>query len=326
MVRALPGHGNPPVRSVRSRAMLIQIVLMIAALVVAPFVVYPIFLMKVLCYALLASSVNLLLGFGGMLSFGQAAYFGIGAYTTAWAMKTLPLTPELAVLGGMLGAALCAIPFGALAIRREGVYLAMITLALGQIVYFIVLQSPFSNGEDGIQAVPRGQLFGLVDLASTQTLYMVTSTVFVLVILLILRMRTSPFGEVVVAIRDNKQRAISLGFDPTLYRWLLFLICGAIAGLAGGMKAIVFQLATLTDVHWATSGSVVLMVLVGGSGTLMGPIIGALIVVAIENYLAHLGPWVTFVQGTIFVISVLLFRKGIVGAIAGLSRREGATT
>ncbi|MFM9861767.1 branched-chain amino acid ABC transporter permease [Pseudoxanthobacter sp. M-2] len=291
-------------------------ILLAVLLAFAPIVVYPIFVLKVLCFALFASAVNLLLGFGGLLSFGHAAYFGIAAYATAYFAKTFQLTPEIAILVGVAGSAALAAVFGLVAIRRQGVFFAMITLALAQMLYFVFLQSSFTGGEDGIQAVPRGYLFGLIDLRDTTALYVFIATVFLLAILFLHRIVHSPFGQVIKAIRDNEPRAISMGYDAQRFKYLLFILSGALAGLAGSMKTIVFQLATLSDVHWSTSGAVVLMVLIGGMGTILGPIAGALIVVAIENYLAHLGAWVTFVQGWIFIAAVLLFRRGAIGELA----------
>jgi branched-chain amino acid transport system permease protein len=285
-------------------------------LLVAPFVLYPVFLMKVLCFALFALALNLLLGYGGLLSFGHAAYFGMASYITAYSAKWWGLTPELSILAGTATAALLGLVFGALSIRRQGIYFSMITLALAQMVFFFCVQAKFTGGEDGIQAVPRGHLFGLIDLANDRTLYYVVAAVFMFGLLLIYRIIHSPFGQVLKAIRDNEPRAISLGFRANQYKLLVFVLSTTLAGLAGSTKAIVFQLASLTDVHWSMSGEVVLMTLVGGMGTIFGPIFGAIVIVAMENYLATLGAWVTIVQGIVFVVCVLLFREGIVGLFA----------
>jgi branched-chain amino acid transport system permease protein len=293
-----------------------------ALLLVAPFLLYPVFLMKVLCFALFACAFNLLLGYGGLLSFGHAAYFGMASYVTAYTAKTWGLTPELAILLGAAVAAVLGLVFGALAIRRQGIYFAMITLALAQMVFFFSLQAPrFTGGEDGIQAVPRGHLFGLISLADDRVLYYFVAAIFFAGLLLIYRIIHSPFGQVLKAIRDNEPRAISLGYRANHYKLMTFVLSAALAGLAGATKAIVFQLASLTDVHWTMSGEVVLMTLVGGMGTVFGPIAGALVIVTMENYLAHLGAWVTVVQGLVFVICVLLFREGIVGVLGRWFKR-----
>ncbi|WID94731.1 branched-chain amino acid ABC transporter permease [Bosea vestrisii] len=288
-----------------------------AALVIAPFVAYPVFVMKVLCFALFALAFNLLLGYGGLLSFGHAAYFGMASYVSAYTAKHWGLTPELAILAGTGIAALLGLAFGALAIRRQGIYFAMITLALAQMAFFFSLQTPrFTGGEDGIQAVPRGKLLGLFSLADDRALYWLVAAVFMGGLLLIYRVIHSPFGQVCKAIRDNEPRAISLGYRASQYKLAVFVLSAGIAGLAGATKAIVFQLASLTDVHWSMSGEVVLMTLVGGLGTVFGPIVGAIVIVSMQNFLATLGAWVTVVQGIVFVICVLLFREGIVGMIS----------
>jgi branched-chain amino acid transport system permease protein len=291
-------------------------------LLVAPLLFYPVFLMKVLCFALFACAFNLLLGYGGLLSFGHAAYFGMASYVSAYTAKMWGLTPELAILLGGVVAAVLGLAFGALAIRRQGIYFAMITLALAQMVFFFSLQTPrFTGGEDGIQAVPRGRLFGLVSLADDRTLYYVVAAIFFAGLLLIYRIIHSPFGQVLKAIRDNEPRAISLGYRTNHYKLMVFVLSAALAGVGGATKAIVFQLASLTDVHWTMSGEVVLMTLVGGMGTVFGPIAGALVIVTMENYLATLGAWVTVIQGVIFVICVLLFREGIVGVLGRWLKR-----
>jgi branched-chain amino acid transport system permease protein len=284
-------------------------------LAIMPMLVYPIFVMKVLCFALFACAFNLLLGFGGLMSFGHAAYFGMAGYVTAHSAKIWGLPPELAILAGVATGAILGAVFGALAVRRQGIYFAMITLALAQMVYFFCVQVPFTGGEDGIQGVPRGKLLGLFDLSNDRTMYYFVSLIFMAGLLLIYRIIHSPFGQVCKSISENEPRAISLGYRTTQYKLAVFVLSAAIAGLAGGTKAIVFQLASLTDVHWSMSGEPVLMTLIGGIGTVFGPIVGALVIVTMQNYLAHLGAWVTVVQGVIFVLSVLLFREGIVGVI-----------
>jgi branched-chain amino acid transport system permease protein len=293
---------------------------LLALALVAPFVLYPVFLMKVMCFALFACAFNLLLGFGGLLSFGHAAFFGSASYVAAHAAKVWGLTPELAILCGTLAAAVLGFGIGALAIRRQGIYFAMITLAFAQMIFFFALQAPFTGGEDGIQAVPRGSLFGILDLRSDMTLYFVVLVIVFGALLLIYRIIHSPFGQVLKAIRDNEPRAISLGYRVNRYKLAMFVLSAALSGLAGATKAIVFQLASLTDVYWTMSGEVVLMTLLGGMGTVFGPIVGAAIIVTMENYLATFGAWVNVIQGFIFVVAVLLFREGIVGVLA---RRTG---
>jgi branched-chain amino acid transport system permease protein len=292
-----------------------------AFLVVAPFVLYPVFLMKVLCFALFACAFNLLLGFGGLLSFGHAAFFGSASYLSAHAAKVWGLTPELAILTGMLTAALLGAIIGSLAIRRLGIYFAMITLAFAQMIYFFSLQAPFTGGEDGIQAVPRGHLFGLINLSSDVKLYYVVLAIVFGGILFIYRIVHSPFGQVLKSIRENEPRAVSLGYRVSRYKLAVFVLSAGLSGLAGATKAIVFQLASLTDVHWTMSGEVVLMTLLGGMGTVFGPIAGAAVIVTMQNYLATFGAWVTIIQGLIFVISVLLFREGILGVLARRLRK-----
>ncbi len=290
--------------------------LMVAVFVAAPFVVYPVFLMKALCFALFACAFNLLIGYGGLLSFGHAAYLGSAGYITAHAAKVWGWPPELAILAGTAGAALLGLVIGALAIRRQGIYFAMITLALAQMLYFFCLQAPFTGGEDGIQAVPRGVLLGVLDLQKTLVMYFVVLAIFLAGFLLVYRTIHSPFGQVLKAIRENEPRALSLGYGADHYKLIAFVLSAALSGLAGGTKAIVFQLASLTDVHWSMSGEVVLMTLLGGLGTVFGPVVGAVIVIGLENYLAQLGAWVTVVQGAIFVLCVLAFRRGVVGELA----------
>jgi branched-chain amino acid transport system permease protein len=272
--------------------------------------------MKALCFALFACAFNLLIGYGGLLSFGHAAYLGSAGYIAAYTAKAWGWTPELAILAGTLGAAGLGLVIGALAIRRQGIYFAMITLALAQMLYFFCLQAPFTGGEDGIQAVPRGMLFGLIDLRNTLAMYFAVLAIFLAGFLLIYRTIHSPFGQVLKAIRENEPRALSLGYGADHYKLIAFVLSAALSGLAGGTKAIVFQLASLTDVHWSMSGEVVLMTLLGGLGTVFGPVVGAVIVIGLETYLAQLGAWVTVVQGAIFVVCVLAFRRGVVGELA----------
>jgi branched-chain amino acid transport system permease protein len=295
--------------------------LMALALVVGPFVVYPVFLMKALCFALFACAFNLLIGYGGLLSFGHAAYLGSAGYVAAYTAKVWGWPPELAILAGTAAAAGLGVVIGALAIRRQGIYFAMITLALAQMLYFFFIQAPFTGGEDGIQAVPRGVLLGLVDLRNPLAMYFTVLAIFLAGFLLIYRTIHSPFGQVLKAIRENEPRALSLGYGADQYKLIAFVLSAALSGLAGGTKAIVFQLASLTDVHWTMSGEVVLMTLLGGLGTVFGPVVGAVIVIGLESYLAQLGAWVTVVQGAIFVLCVLAFRRGVVGELAHLLRK-----
>ncbi len=291
-------------------------VALLAVALVAPLFLYPIFLMKVMCFALFACAFNLLLGYGGLLSFGHAAYFGGASYICAHAAKVWGLSPELAILCGTATAAVLGAAIGALAIRRQGIYFAMVTLAFAQMVYFLGVQAPFTGGEDGIQAVPRGNLFGVLSLQSDLTLYFVVLAITLGGLLGIYRIIHSPFGHVLKAIRENEPRAVSLGYRVNCYKFTVFVLSAALAGLAGATKATVFQLASLTDVHWIMSGEVVLMTLVGGMTTIFGPIVGAAVIVTMQNYLATFGAWVTIIQGCIFVICVMLFREGIVGVFA----------
>jgi branched-chain amino acid transport system permease protein len=294
---------------------------MVAAFAVGPFVVYPVFLMKALCFALFACAFNLLIGYAGLLSFGHAAYLGSAGYVAAHAAKVWGWPPELAILLGTATAALLGLAIGALAIRRQGIYFAMITLALAQMLFFFCLQAPFTHGEDGIQAVPRGMLFGFLDLRNTLVMYYVVLAIFLGGFLLIYRTIHSPFGQVLKAVRENEPRALSLGYQADRYKLIAFVLSAGLSGLAGGTKAIVFQLASLTDVHWTMSGEVVLMTLLGGLGTVFGPVVGAVIVIGLETYLAQLGAWVTVVQGIIFVLCVLAFRRGVVGELARVIRK-----
>jgi branched-chain amino acid transport system permease protein len=274
-----------------------------------------------MCFALFACAFNLLIGFGGLLSFGHAMFLGTAGYATAHAAKVWGLTPELAILFGTGCSALLGWVTGLLAIRRQGIYFAMITLALAQMVYFFYLQTPFTHGEDGIQGVPRGKLFGVIDLNNTVAMYALVFVVFFGGFLLIWRIVHSPFGQVLKAIRENEPRATSLGYDTDRYKLVAYILSGTLSGLAGATKAMVFQLASLTDVYWTMSGEVVLMTLVGGLGTLFGPVVGAAVIITMQNYLAQIGAWVTIVQGAIFVLCVLAFRRGIVGEIAHLLRK-----
>ncbi|WP_200912396.1 MULTISPECIES: branched-chain amino acid ABC transporter permease [unclassified Acidovorax] len=309
-----------------SRMVRYQRPLLIAGAVVllaAPFVAYPIFLMKLLCFALLAASLNLLVGYVGLLSFGHAMFFGSAAYGTAHAVKVWGFDPALGVAFGVVVAAAIGAITGLLAIRRAGIAFSMITLASAQLVYFIALCSPFTGGEDGIQSVPRGHLFGVIDLANNTTLYYVVMLAVVAAFWLIWRIVYSPFGQVLTAIRDNEPRAISLGYRVNRYKLLAFTLSAALAGLAGGMKSIVFQIATLNDVSWVTSGEALLMGIVGGLQTLLGPVAGAIVVVTMANSLSSIAEAVLIVQGTVFVLVVMLFRRGIVGEInAYLARRR----
>ncbi len=301
----------------------VSIVLM-ALLAMVPFqgFVYDLFMMKIFCFAILAASLNLLLGFAGLLSFGHAAFFGTGAYITAHVMKEWGLTPELGLLCGVLCATVLGYDFGSLAIRRQGIYFAMITLALAQVVFFAATQLPFTNGEDGIQGVPRGMFLGLIDLSKSTNMYYFSLAVFVLAFLIIKRIVGSPFGQVMKAIRENEPRAISLGYDVNRYKLVAFTLSAGLAGLGGGLKSLVLQLASLSDVFWHTSGEAVLMTILGGIGTLWGPIIGAAIVVNLQNYLANLGGWSTIITGAIFVVCVLAFRRGVVGEIIALYQKS----
>jgi branched-chain amino acid transport system permease protein len=289
---------------------------LIALALAAPFILYPVFVMEALCFALFACAFNLLIGYVGLLSFGHAAFFGSAAYVTAHTVKVWGLPPELGILAGAAVAALLGTVFGWLAIRRQGIYFAMITLALAQMVYFVALQARFTGGEDGIQAVPRGKLLGVIDLSDTLTMYYFVLAIFLIGFAIIVRTVHSPFGQVIKAIRENEPRAVSLGYDADRYKLLAFILSAGLSGLAGSLKSLVFQLASLTDVQWTMSGEVVLMTLVGGLGTVLGPVVGAFFLTAMQHYLAQLGSWVTVVQGVIFVFCVLVFRRGIVGLIA----------
>jgi branched-chain amino acid transport system permease protein len=320
----------------------VAFVIMLVFFALAPFVMYPVFLMKVMCFALFACAFNLLLGYVGLLSFGHAMFLGIAGYAAAYVAKEglklealrigslaipvhlalPPFTPELAIFAGVLTAGILGFVVGLIAIRRQGIYFAMITLALAQMVYFFCLQAPFTGGEDGIQAVPRGKLFGVIDLSNVTAMYATVFVIFVGGFLLIYRIIHSPFGQVLKAIRENEARATSLGYDVDRYKLIAFVLSAALSGLAGATNALVFQLAALNAVHWTMSGEVVLMTLVGGLGMVFGPVVGALAVLGMENYLAQLGAWVTIVQGAIFVVCVLTFRRGIVGELARWIKRS----
>ena len=286
-------------------------------LVVAPFVgLYPIFMMKALCYAIFACAFNLLLGYTGLLSFGHAAYLGLAAYSTGWLVRSAGWSPELGVLAGTVLAALCGLAIGLIAIRRQGIYFAMVTLAMAQMVYFVFLQAPFTGGEDGLQGVPRGKLFGLLPLDNDITLYFVVLAVFVAVFLFIIRIVHSPYGQVLKAIRENEPRAVSLGYDVDRYKLLAFVLSTGIAGLAGSLKTMVLGFVSLTDAHWSLSGEVVLMTLLGGMGTFAGPVVGAFTIIGLQNFLAdQVGSWINVIIGATFVICVVAFRRGFVGEI-----------
>ena len=313
--------GGSGVASGASTAQKIAFVVMVGVLVLAPVWVYPVFMMKLMCFALFACAFNLLIGFGGLLSFGHAMFLGSAGYVSAHAAKVWGFNPEFAILAGTLCALAIGVVTGLLAIRRQGIYFAMITLALSQMVFFFCLQAPFTGGEDGIQAVPRGKLFGVIDLANTWAMYGLVLAIFLGGFLLIWRIVHSPFGQVLKAVRENEARATSLGYDTDRFKLFAYILSAGIAGLAGATKALVFQLASLTDVHWSMSGEVVLMTLLGGLGTLFGPVVGAAVIVSMQNYLAQFGAWVTIIQGIIFVVCVLAFRRGIIGEIAQVIRK-----
>jgi len=297
---------------------------MLGLLLLAPMMgLYPVFVMKLLCFALFACAFNLLLGFTGLLSFGHAAFFGAAAYITGWFIKSQGWTPELGILAGTVAAGLIGLVVGLIAIRRQGIYFAMITLALAQMVYFVCLQAPFTGGEDGLQGVPRGSLFGLFSLRSDTAMYYFVVAIFVLCFVFISRIVHSPFGQVLKMIRENEPRAISLGYQVNRYKLLAFVLSAALAGLAGSLKTVVMGFATLTDVHWSMSGEVILMTLLGGVGTFFGPVFGAGIVISLQNLLADkVGSWVTVIIGVIFVICVLTFRKGVVGEVQAYRERR----
>lgn len=311
--------------------------LLLLALIAAPFAgAYPVFIMKVLCFALFACAFNLLLGFTGLLSFGHAAFFGSAGYVTGYAIRNLGFTPEVGILAGVIAGAALGLVIGLLAIRRQGIYFAMITLALAQMLYFLCLQAPFTGGEDGLQGVPRGNLFGVLPLDSDLTLYYVVLAICALGFLFIMRIVHSPFGQVLKAIKENEPRAISLGYDVDRFKLLAFVLSATLAALAGSTKTVVLGFETLTDVHWTMSGMVILMTLVGGLGTMLGPVVGAVVIIVLENKLGDIGDWlatatgvawfqtlgesVTIVIGAIFIICVLSFRRGLVGELVARSR------
>ena len=310
-----------PISNAVPRHQLLVFVGMVAFFLVAPFFIYPVFLMKALCFALFACAFNLLIGYVGLLSFGHAMFLGSAGYIAAHGAKIWGLPPELAILAGTAVAAFIGLVVGWLAIRRQGIYFAMITLALAQMIFFFCLQAKFTGGEDGIQQVPRGTLFGFIDLRNDLIMYFVVLAIFLFGFLLIYRVIHSPFGQILKAIRENEPRATSLGYKTDHYKLIAFVLSATLSGLAGSTKAIVFQLASLTDVNWPMSGEVVLITLLGGLGTIFGPVVGAFVLISLEHYLAQLGAWVTITQGIIFVICVLTFRRGIVGEIARLMKK-----
>lgn len=314
--------GETPTSS--SRAGRVALWAVLALLLAAPFIgLYPIFMMKALCYAIFACAFNLLLGYTGLLSFGHAAYFGAAAYATGWLVRSAGWPPELGVLAGTGIAAAVGAVVGLIAIRRQGIYFAMVTLALAQMVYFVFLQAPFTGGEDGLQGVPRGKLLGLLPLADDRVLYYVVLAVFVAVYLFIVRVVHSPYGQVLKAIRENEPRAISLGYDVDRYKLLAFVLSTALAGLAGSMKTLVLGFATLTDAHWSLSGEVVLMTLLGGMGTFAGPVLGAFTIIGLQNFLAdQVGSWINVIIGVIFVVCVVAFRRGFVGELLAWQQRR----
>ena len=299
--------------------------LLILALIAPMLGLYPVFVMKLLCFALFACAFNLLLGFTGLLSFGHAAFFGSAAYVTGWLIKSQHFTPELGLLAGAIASGLIGLVVGAVAIRRQGIYFAMITLAIAQMVYFVCLQAPFTGGEDGLQGVPRGKLFGIISLESDTTMYYLVVAIFVASFLAISRVVSSPFGQVLKMIRENEPRAISLGYDVDRYKLLAFVLSTALAGLAGSMKTLVLGFATLSDAHWSLSGEVVLMTLLGGMGTFAGPVVGAFTIIGLQNFLAdQVGAWINVIIGAIFVICVVAFRRGFIGELLAWQQRREA--
>jgi branched-chain amino acid transport system permease protein len=312
-----------PITPRAMRDEMIVFVIMAVLLAIVPFTgLYPFFVMQALCFALLACAFNLLIGYGGLLSFGHAMFLGTAGYCTGHALKVWGLTPELGIVVGVAAAFALSIVTGYISIRRQGIYFSMITLALSQLLYFLYVQTPFTHGEDGIQGIPQGRLFGLFDLSKPTVLYYVVLVGFLAGFLLIFRAINSPFGEVLKSIRENEQRAISLGYKTDQYKMLAFILSGTLAGFAGALKVFVAQNASLTDVEWQMSGQIVLMTLVGGLGSIYGPVVGAFIIIAMQNYLAGFGQWVQVIQGAIFVACVLAFRRGIVGEIAHFFRRS----
>ncbi|NRP14793.1 MULTISPECIES: branched-chain amino acid ABC transporter permease [unclassified Marinobacterium] len=301
-----------------------NLIIAVVVLAVAPYLLYPVFLAKLLCFALFAAAFNLLLGYAGILSFGHAAFLSTGGYITGWAMMNLGVSTEIGILMGTVAGALLGAIYGKLAIKREGIYFAMVTLALAQLTFFVYLQSDFTGGENGMQGIPRGNLFGLIDLTDNVAMYYTVAVIFLIGFAIIQRTVHSPFGQVLKAIRENEPRAISLGYNVNNYKWLAFIISSALAALAGSTKTIVFNLASLTDAHWHMSGEVILMTLVGGVGTLMGPVVGAGVIVTMQNYLStgDLGNYIHIIMGAVFVICVLAFRAGIVGQFKKFKERN----
>jgi branched-chain amino acid transport system permease protein len=312
-----------PITPRAMRDEMIVFVIMALGLAAVPWTgIYPFFVMQALCFALLACAFNLLIGYGGLLSFGHAMFLGTAGYCSAHALKVWGLPPELGIIVGVVAAAALSLVTGYISIRRQGIYFSMITLALSQLLYFIYLQTPFTHGEDGIQGIPQGHLFGFIDLSKPTTLYYVVLVGFLAGFLLIYRTINSPFGEVLKSIRENEQRAISLGYKTDHYKLLAYILSGTLAGFAGSLKVFVAQNASLTDVHWSMSGEIVLMTLVGGLGTVFGPVVGAFVIIAMQQYLAGFGQWVTVIQGVIFVACVLTFRRGVIGELAHLLKRS----
>jgi len=327
---AVTSNASTPVPAMKSSLSLLTGPRLWAAvfvvLLAAPFIgLYPVFMMKALCFAIFACAFNLLLGYTGLLSFGHAAFMGAAAYATGWLVRSAGWPPELGLLAGLAVGAGLGLVVGLIAIRRQGIYFAMITLAMAQMVYFVCLQAPFTGGEDGLQGVPRGKLFGFIPLSNDLTMYFVVLAVFAAVFLAIVRIVHSPYGQVLKAIRENEPRAVSLGYDVDRYKLLAFVLSTAIAGLAGSLKTLVLGFATLSDVHWSLSGEVVLMTLLGGMGTFAGPVIGAFTIIGLQNFLAdRVGSWITVIIGAIFVVCVIAFRRGIVGELlAWQQRRQG---
>lgn len=318
---AEPGNRLGAVLAALARNPSIAIAIGVALGICAPFFIYPVFLMNALCFTLFASAFNLLMGYAGLLSFGHAAFFGIAAYATAYSMKTLGVPVEVGILAGTACATLMGAVFGALAIRRKGIAFAMVTLALAQMVYFYALQNPLFGGEDGIQSVPRGKLLGFLDLDNTMVLYFFVFAMTLLGLAIIRRTVHSPFGYVLNAIRQNEPRAISLGYKTDHYKFIAFVLSAGLSGLAGSLQTLVFQIASLTGIHWAISGDAILMTILGGTATLLGPIVGAFTILAMSNYLTQFGSWVTVIQGAVFIVCVLAFRAGIVGELDVMLRR-----
>jgi branched-chain amino acid transport system permease protein len=313
---AVPANG-------RTSDEMITFVIMTGLLAIVPLTgLYPYFVMQALCYALFACAFNLLIGYSGLLSFGHAMFLGTAGYVTAHALKVWGVSPEIGIILGVAASAMLSAGTGLIAIRRQGIYFAMVTLALSQLLFFVYLQTPFTHGEDGIQGIPQGMMFGVFDLSNPITLYYVVLTIFLLGFMLIYRTINSPLGEVLKSIRENERRAISLGYKTDQYKLLAFILSGTLAGLAGAVKVFVAQNASLTDVHWTMSGEVVLITLVGGLGTVFGPVVGAFVIIAMQQYLAGFGQWVTVIQGVIFVICVITFRRGIIGEIAHFFKRS----